>query len=58
MEQITMQKATLIMVFMEYKPTDDEILNFINKKSINRISLVSPILKQTIIEILINKQKL
>jgi hypothetical protein len=38
--------------------TDNEILNFINKKSINRIDLVSPILKQTIIEILINKQKL
>jgi hypothetical protein len=37
-------------------PTDNEILNFINKKSINRISLVSPILKQTIIEILINKE--
>jgi ERCC4-related helicase len=57
MEQITMQKATLIMVFMEYKPTDDEILNFINKKSINRISLVSPILKKVVIEILTNKKK-
>jgi len=37
-------------------PTDNEILNFINKPSINRISLVSPILKQTIIEILKNKE--
>lgn len=45
------------MVFMEYKPTDDEILNFINKKSINRISLVSPILKKVVIEILTNKKK-
>lgn len=36
--------------------TDNEILNFINKTTINRISLVSPILKQTIIEILKNKR--
>ena len=38
--------------------TDNEILAFINKPSIHRIDLVSPILKQTIIEILINKKKL
>ena len=36
--------------------TDTEILEFINKPTINRISLVSPILKQTIIEILTNKR--
>jgi hypothetical protein len=53
-----MQKATLIMEFMEYKPTDNEILNFINNSSFKTIDDVSPILKQTIIEILINKQKL
>jgi hypothetical protein len=39
-------------------PTDDEILNFINNSSFKTIDDVSPILKQTIIEILKNKQKL
>lgn len=37
--------------------TDNEILDFINKPSISRIDLVSPILKQTVIEILKNKKK-
>lgn len=37
--------------------TDKEILNFINKPTIHRIDLVSPILKQTIIEILTYKKK-
>jgi len=36
--------------------TDNGILEFINKPTINRISLVSPILKKTIIEILTNKR--
>ena len=45
------------MVFMEYEPTPDEILNFINNSSFKTIDDVSPILKETIIEILINKQK-
>jgi hypothetical protein len=43
---------------MEYEPTPDEILNFINNSSFKTIDDVSPILKQTIIEILKNKKKL
>lgn len=39
------------------QPTDAEILAFINKPSINRISLVGQKLKEAVIEILINKQK-
>ena len=39
------------------QPTDKEILSFINKPSINRISLVGQKLKEAVIEILINKQK-
>jgi hypothetical protein len=38
-------------------PTDEDVLRFINDKEINRIDLVSPILKQTIIEILLYKKK-
>ena len=37
--------------------TDNEILAFINKESISRIDLVSPILKKVVIEILTNKKK-
>jgi hypothetical protein len=40
---------------MEYEPTPEEILNFINNSSFKTIDDVSPILKQTIIEILKNK---
>lgn len=36
--------------------TDKEILAFINKPSIHRIDLVSPILKKVVIEILTNKK--
>jgi len=37
--------------------TDNEILAFINKPSINRISLVSKKLKEVVIEILTDKKK-
>lgn len=43
---------------MNYKPTDKEIIGFINKKSINQIGLVSPALKHIVAEILINKNNL
>jgi hypothetical protein len=37
--------------------TDNEILAFINKPSINRISLVGAKLKEVVIEILTDKNK-
>jgi len=37
--------------------TDNEILDFINKPSINRISLVGAKLKEVVIEILTDKKR-
>ncbi len=52
LEKLKVKTLTKIMI-----PTDEDVLRFINDKEINRIDLVSPILKQTIIEILLYKKK-